>query len=243
MVSKICICFFVLIAGLFANEHRLLRAQKIEIPAANGLVITATYYPVTATNNNSVILIHALGRNRGDWNELARYLQRDGIAVLSFDLRGHGESIAADGRPWRLFNDNEFQAFGNDIDTVYQYAMRQLRFQPQRTGLVGMGLGANLALQLAEKNQRLAGVALISPGMEYRSVKLQNKSYQRALYVIYSKFEKDSIEAGEYLKETFPGKFKLDVYEHSGTLISLFRQRFSLPDSISRWFKQVFADT
>jgi hypothetical protein len=47
-----------------------------------------SYYPVKNSNPPAVILVHMLGLNRGDWNVYARHLQKEGIAVLSLDLRG-----------------------------------------------------------------------------------------------------------------------------------------------------------
>ncbi|MDR1997737.1 MAG: alpha/beta hydrolase, partial [Candidatus Margulisbacteria bacterium] len=121
---RILLAGLLLLAQLGAAEYRLLRAQKLEIPAAD-LTISATYYPVSASQNYAVILIHALGRNRGDWNDLAKYLQKEGIAALTFDLRGHGESIAADQRGWRLFQDAEYQELNANLAAVYAYAVQK----------------------------------------------------------------------------------------------------------------------
>ena len=229
-------------SGLFAAEYSLYAPQRVEIPGPRGLTIAGTYYAVDTTQNYAVILIHGLGRNRGDWNDLARYLQKEGIAALSIDLRGHGESIAEDGRGWRSFTDVEYSTFINDLNAVLQYAGKNLKFTPKKTGLLGHGLGANLAYQLAERNPNIPGVILLSPGPEYKGIKLAVKNYRRPIYVICTRFEKESVQAAEYLREKFTGKYKSDIYDHDGTLISLFRQKFTLPENIAKWFKQVFAD-
>jgi pimeloyl-ACP methyl ester carboxylesterase len=231
----------LLLAQLWAVEYSLPAPQRVEIPA-DGLTIIGTYYPAPVTSNSAVILIHGLGRNRGDWNDLARYLQKEGITALSVDLRGHGESIAADGLGWRAFTAENYAALLADLNAVLSFAGRNLNVKPRQTGLIGQGLGANLALQLAERNPQVAGVVLLSPAPDYKGVKLAADKYQKSIYVICSHFEKLSIEADEYLKRNFKGKLKSDVYDYGGTIISMFRQKFTLPSNISVWFKQLFAD-
>ncbi|GBR75687.1 putative alpha/beta hydrolase [Candidatus Termititenax persephonae] len=235
--------FIFLLSSLFAAEYSLYLPQRVEIPCPRGLTMVGTYYAVNSTQNYAVILIHGLGRNRGDWNDLARYLQKEGIAALSIDLRGHGESLASDKRSWRSFGDADYAAFVNDLSAVLQYAGRNLKFTPRKTGLLGQGLGANLACQLAERNPNMPGVILLSPGLDYKGVKLTVKNYRKPIYALCSRFEENSLEALEYLRTNYTGKYKSDIYDHKGTLISLFRQKFTLPENAAKWFKQIFADT
>jgi pimeloyl-ACP methyl ester carboxylesterase len=232
---------FLLLAQLGAVEYSLPAPQRVEIPA-NRLTIIGTYYPAPTTGSSAVILIHGLGRNRGDWNDLAKYLQKEGLNALSVDLRGHGESIDEDGLGWRAFTAEDYKILLADLNAVLSFAGRNFNVKPGQTGLIGQGLGANLALQLAERNPQVAGVVLLSPALDYKGVKLAVARYQKSIYIICSHFEKLSVEADEYLKRTFKGKLKSDVYDYGGTIISLFRQKFTLPANISVWFKQLFAN-
>ena len=241
LFGQIILLALFLSAGVLAAEYNLYVPQRVEIPCPNGLMLVGTYYAVNATQNHAVILIHGLGRNRGDWNELARYLQKEGIAALSVDLRGHGESIATDGRGWRSFSDAEYTTFLSDLNAVLQYAGKNLKFTPKKTGLLGHGLGANLAYQLAERNPNIPGVILMSPGLDYKGIKIAVKNYRRPIYVICTRFEEDSLKAADYLREKFGGKYKSDIYDHNGTLISLFRQKFTMSENIAKWFKQIFS--
>jgi pimeloyl-ACP methyl ester carboxylesterase len=168
-------------------------------------------------------------------------LQKEGIAALSVDLRGHGESIDEDGLGWRAFTAEDYKILLADLNAILSFAGRNLNVKPGRTGLIGQGIGANLALQLAERNPQVAGVVLLSPALDYKGVKLAANKYQKSIYIICSHFEKLSVEADEYLKRNFKGKLKSDVYDYGGTIISLFRQKFTLPANISVWFKQLFA--
>jgi pimeloyl-ACP methyl ester carboxylesterase len=232
---------FLLLAQLGAVEYSLPAPQRVEIPAER-LTIIGTYYPAPATGSSAVILIHGLGRNRGDWNDLAKYLQKEGISALSVDLRGHGESIGEDGLGWRAFTEPDYKILLADLNAVLSFAGRNFNVKPGRTGLIGQGLGANLVMQLAERNPQVAGVVLLSPALDYKGVKLTAAKYQKSIYIICSHFEKLAVEADEYLKSNFKGKLKSDVYDYGGTIISMFRQKFTLPANISVWFKQLFAN-
>jgi pimeloyl-ACP methyl ester carboxylesterase len=68
----------------------------------DGVSIIGSYYsPLNVVSNASsstttptVILLHMLGKDRSTWNAFASTLsQKGGYAVLSIDLRGHGESV------------------------------------------------------------------------------------------------------------------------------------------------------
>jgi hypothetical protein len=78
------------------KEVRFYTADKVELHG--------TFYPSNAGNDPPcVLLIHRIGsdRNKGGWDNLATVLQKD-YAVLSFDLRGHGESINVDPAFWSV---------------------------------------------------------------------------------------------------------------------------------------------
>lgn len=63
------------------------------------------YAPEGGPRSPAVILVHRLGGSRQDagWEELATALRKADFAVLSFDLRGHGESTTVEPTAfWRL---------------------------------------------------------------------------------------------------------------------------------------------
>ena len=55
--------------------------------------LTFTYYRGTKEKQSvPIILVHGWGEVRGEFDGLALYLQNQGHAVVTVDLRGHGES-------------------------------------------------------------------------------------------------------------------------------------------------------
>src|SRR2546422_2233901 len=91
-------------------------------PQNDKVLIGGTYYSSSSSNKNAsahaIILLHMLGHDRNDWNLFASTLlhmlghdRNDwnpfastlsnnsiGYAVLSIDLRGHGESLDQNGK-------------------------------------------------------------------------------------------------------------------------------------------------
>src|SRR5437879_3525330 len=70
--------------------------DEVKFDSFDGVELHGTFYPASGgTKSPCVLLIHKIGgnRNQAGWEDLAVYLQKKDFAVLSFDLRGHGESL------------------------------------------------------------------------------------------------------------------------------------------------------
>ena len=63
------------------------------IEASDGVTLFGAYYsPEGSEPRPGVLLIHQLGGQKEDWAAFADLLRENGYAVLSLDLRVHGES-------------------------------------------------------------------------------------------------------------------------------------------------------
>ena len=99
--------------GLLASCTWLARASgadapessKISFDTADGVLLRGTWYPSAKDGSKSpaVMLVHKLGgdRTHPGWEDLAQALQQKGFAVLSFDLRGCGESTVIKEDFWK----------------------------------------------------------------------------------------------------------------------------------------------
>src|SRR6516225_12486629 len=79
----------LLTLAVFAQQTSAPRV--IDLKAADGAVLKATYFPA-AKPGPGVLLLHQCNRQRRVWDALARQLAAAGINVLTFDYRGFGES-------------------------------------------------------------------------------------------------------------------------------------------------------
>ncbi|SFI86575.1 alpha/beta hydrolase [Planctomicrobium piriforme] len=145
------------------GRHEVLRA-------ADGYPIHVTYYPfkeskenagATAQNAPVVILLHGAGENRLLWDKSSGprdqdpfpiLLQKRGYAVVSVDLRKHGESVVNNGDD--PLHPNDYQAMvGGDLVAVKDFLFvehQAQRLNVQKLGIVAVGLSAPIAASFAE---------------------------------------------------------------------------------------------
>jgi hypothetical protein len=66
-------------------------ARAIDLEASDGTLLKATYF-AAAKSGPGVLLLHQCNRQRKVWDDLAVQLAAARLNVLTFDLRGFGES-------------------------------------------------------------------------------------------------------------------------------------------------------
>jgi pimeloyl-ACP methyl ester carboxylesterase len=111
-----------------------------------------------------VVLVHMLQRSRRDWDLLASRLAAGGIGALTFDLRGHGESLGSA---------EDHEAMVRDVKAARRYLGTRLDVDPGRIGLAGASLGASLAALAAAEDATFRSLALLSPSLDYRGLRIE----------------------------------------------------------------------
>jgi predicted alpha/beta hydrolase len=76
---------------LGATAQQVPAARVIDLKANDGTILKATYF-AAAKPGPGVLLLHQCNRQRKVWDDLGGQLATAGINVLTFDLRGFGES-------------------------------------------------------------------------------------------------------------------------------------------------------
>jgi hypothetical protein len=74
------------------------KPETARFTSVDGVSLKGTYYPSSKKNAPAVLVLHAVGEDsrRKEYIELAKALQKEGYTVLTFDLRGHGQSKEVD---------------------------------------------------------------------------------------------------------------------------------------------------
>jgi acylglycerol lipase len=118
-----------------------------------------------------ICLLHGLGDHSGRYAHLARFLLPSGYAVMSFDLRGHGNSDGIRGH----FPSIELVL--QDVDELMAAARERYPDAPEF--LYGHSLGGVLAINyVLRRKPELAGVVVTSPGLR---TALENQKVKIAL--------------------------------------------------------------
>ena len=137
--------------------------RPVNLTAADGTAIAAMLYEAAARPAPAVLLVHMLGRSKDEWAPFAERLQAEGITALALDLRGHGRSGG---------NGAELAAMASDVQGAVDWLVAQPQVRAGGIVIVGASLGANLAGIVAADSSVVRGVALLSPSLEYRTLRL-----------------------------------------------------------------------
>lgn len=133
-----------------------------------------------------------LGHNRNDWNGFASTLSNktNDYAVLSIDLRGHGESTTSQNGntilSFQSFTPDDFNKMIMDVKAAKQFLVTQKNINPNNVAIVGASIGANVALNYAAASDpSIKVVVLLSPGLDYKGVTTSDaiKQYKVPIYI------------------------------------------------------------
>jgi dienelactone hydrolase len=138
------------------------RAVALRTPegrAIAGLMFDAPERPAPA-----VVLVPMLGRPKDDWQGVAERLAEANIGALAIDLPA--ATLPPDAA--------ELQRWHEAIGAAVGYlAGRAGEVQPGAIGVAGASLGATLAAVSAAADPAVRSIALVSPSLDYRGVRIE----------------------------------------------------------------------
>ncbi len=139
---------------------RLVTFPGFDQRPSSGLFLEARDRPAPA-----VVLVPMLGRTKDEWQAVAQQLAAINLNVLIIDL----PSAALPGDP------GELQRWPEVVSGAVAYLnARSDDVQAGAIGVAGASLGANLAAVAAAGNSAVRSLALISPSLDYRGVRIES---------------------------------------------------------------------
>lgn len=222
-----CLALVALLANTSLAQRGAARPKDLPVPeqvgisTKDGVTLRATFY---ASNLGKkaipVILLHGWERNREDVKQIALALQREGMAVVAPDLRGHGlsKNIQVGNRYEELdltrFRNLDFNRFvDQDLESIKRFLMRKNNdgeLNIELLTIIGCDFSATAALNFAAKDwswptlpgikqgQDVRGLILVSPSRSFRgftaNVALQHPAVrnQISIMVIAGQDDRDS---------------------------------------------------
>ena len=105
VLSLLSLPFSLPVAPLLAQE--LEPAEKVKFETCDGVKIQGKFYKSPMKAAPAVIMVHNIeeNSNKENWTNLAKTL-RPYFSVLTFDLRGHGDSTEIDPKVYFLYLNN-----------------------------------------------------------------------------------------------------------------------------------------
>ena len=142
--------------GVDTTPYLLPRPTDVSFPARDdpGITIAASWYPAPGgLDAPTVIRVHGFEGCRMGPNDLLTtgMLHRNGIAVLSIDLRDHGDSTKED---WRFAGGTDEY---RDVEGAWDW-LRGQGVPEARIGIVGFSLGAATTMIAFGQEPRIAAI-------------------------------------------------------------------------------------
>lgn len=164
-VRVIVVCIFMFGWGAVQASER-----AVSLATRDGWTLAAVYAPAQE-GQKIVILLHDLGKNKEAFSSLRTALTHAGIGYLALDLRGYGKSTGGGTASSfaREGVDNQFNKMTRDVDAAVDFLQKQ-RISIDKIGVLGAGLGANVAAKSMTFWPDIPLLALISPTANVRDV-------------------------------------------------------------------------
>ncbi len=190
--------------------------KTVSFQTKDDVKIVGDFYD--AKSRKSILLLHILPGNRGDFGEFAEFLWQKGYNVLNIDERGHGDSEAWSGETgsWQEFTQADYDRMVYDVEAAAQWLKN--RIPETELVLIGGSIGANIAMVFGAKHQPKIVVAL-SPGVDYHGIKTEiaSRNYRQNLLIVASRDDAYSFESSEKLFEISKASHKEFIrYEDAG---------------------------
>ncbi len=177
----------------------------------------------------SIIILHMLRRTRTDWDSVAKWFQKNGYTVIVPDFRGHGQSTGQ----LETFKEEDYNNMIYDVGAM-KSVLQNKGADTKRLAIIGASIGANIAYNYALQDEDVKTIVLLSPGLDYKGVKISPTKYKKPFFVIASKDDDYSTAtAQEFQKNT---NANVKIYDDAGHGTNMFAKS-DLAPAILNWLK------
>ena len=212
------------------------RTQRVSFRTADGVTLTATWFEPSYRPAPAVILVHMLGRSRRDWDGVGFQLAGAGVGALAVDLRGHGDSSWGGGAEGA-----DHSVLLRDVEAARRYLLTRSDVQPSRVGLAGASLGANLVALHAAADPSIASVALLSPSLDYRGLRIEaavRKYGSRPMLLVVSDDDAYARRSAGELKGAGTGIREIQTLSGAGHGTNMLGRAPELGPALVAWFQR-----
>lgn len=164
--------------------------RSVTFLSEDGVHLRGSYAEGRGDGAPTAVLVHDAGDDRRCWERYVPLFRSRGWHVLSFDLRGHGESVRQEMRHALLAPDPAALTSPHvhpvDVRAAVAFAQRQPRYAAGRIALIGLGYGGDLAY--AGSGRGWGGASTVCVGLDEERARLLGGSgpfAPRGCYLLY----------------------------------------------------------
>jgi len=174
--------FSILLAALTCAAKESPVPRVVDLTVADGTKLKASYFSA-GNPGPGILLLHQCDHERRIWDGLAQQLAAAGFKVLTFDLRGFGES---GGEPHEktppMGPTEQIQKWPGDIDAALHYLKSQPGVKADVIGVGGASCGVNNAIQTAMRHPEVKSLVLLAGPAELTSRQFLRRSNLPAFF-------------------------------------------------------------
>jgi alpha-beta hydrolase superfamily lysophospholipase len=157
-------------------------AESVSFTGLDGQILKGEFLP-SAVSSNAVIMLHMKGRTHQDLGFFADKLNQNHFAVLSYDMRGHGESLVVrDGKTifWDDLTRADYQMLASDLQQAIRFVQSQVNTS-SKVYLLGADLGATVILDFLSQapTENHYNAILVSPGLDYGELDINKEKLDK----------------------------------------------------------------
>lgn len=216
-------------------------SMTVSFTARDGVQISATYYTASRRPAPAVILLHMLTRTREDWEAAGNRLADGGMAVLAVDFRsrvlpGDLSSAGEDRR--------DFTPFVLDAQAARQFLSGRPEIVQTAIGIAGASIGANVAVLVAAADPSVRSLALLSPGIDYRGLRIDaamRKYAERAALLIASEEDPYASRSVRQLSAIGNGRREMRMVNGAGHGTMMLTREPDLVALLVDWFSRTLS--
>ena len=233
-------CVAAAALGILAADGivRAAGTERVTLRTEDGATLAAMWYEPSSRPGPAVILVHMLHRSRRDWDAFAHRLAGQGIGALAIDLRGHGESLRY-GAP-EPSPESGYSPMVLDVKAARRYLSSRTDVLQGRVGIAGASLGANVAVLAAAADDTLASLAVLSPTLDYRGLRIEQaaKKITRPILLVASRDDSYAARSVRDLHKAGGGPRELIVLEQAGHGSAMLSRDENLARTLVDWFRR-----
>lgn len=209
--------------------------QSVVFTGRDGVEVTGSLYLPDRQPAPAVVLLPMMGRSRADWDVTAQKLAEAGIAALAIDFRRNGgPRLGADGA-----ESGDYSDLVIDGDAARAYLASRPDVSAGRIGLLGASIGACVAVLSAASDPQVRSLALLSPSLEYRGIRIEQplrKYASRPALLVVSSEDPYALRSARAMVSMGDGARELRVLSGAGHGTIMLSREPDLSSVLVDWF-------
>lgn len=205
--------------------------RAVTFRAEDGRALNALAYEPSSRPSPAVVLVPMLGRPKEDWDAVGQRLADANILAVAIDLPGLSDP--GDSRT--------LGAWSGDVRAAVAYLASRPDVRLAAIGVAGASLGASLAVIAAAATPSVRALALVSPSLEYRGLRVDASLKQygaRPALLIASAGDPYATRSARELARDAPGvrDLRLSTVTAHGTV--LLARDGEMARALVEWFQR-----